>query len=255
MDEFHYLAQYTLGNCYKFLLQEYKNGSSTVEQIEDTLKQIEETRKQVIKCYTLSAEQGFSKAQLKLTEYLNNKVESFKWTLKAADQYDKVAQYLLGNAYEQGMGCEQNNQKALKYFNLSANQGYVDSLFRLGKIYARGELGETKDHSKAIKYMTPIANLTLIEYRNIIFEAQGALSVIYLKNYQEFQDHTEGLKWLKKAADNGFLQSMYKLAEAYEKGLYLILIDIPLAIKWYKKAADKGYKNAIEALKRLDNAT
>lgn len=58
------------------------------------------------------------------------------------------------------------------------------------------------------------------------------------------ENEREGLKWVRKAADNGHIKARYELAKAYEDGKFTLVADEREAFKWYKKAAYQGYVNA-----------
>ncbi len=54
---------------------------------------------------------------------------------KAADMGDEEAQAELGGCYDKGNGVEQDDEKALKYFRLAAEQGNPKGLYGLGLLY------------------------------------------------------------------------------------------------------------------------
>ena len=58
----------------------------------------------------------------------------------------------------------------------------------------------------------------------------------------------EGIKWLKKAAEQGHRVARYKLGIAYEEGTTTISPDEREAFRWYEKA---GYQDYLPALSKL----
>ena len=56
-------------------------------------------------------------------------------------------------------------------------------------------------------------------------------------------DYQEGIKWYKKAAEQGYAESQLNLAVKYHLGQG-IKADKNTAIKWYTKAAEQGHEEA-----------
>ena len=54
------------------------------------------------------------------------------WHGKAAEQGNSNSQYSYGWCYEMGKGVEQDDAKALKWFQKAAEQGQTDALYHLG---------------------------------------------------------------------------------------------------------------------------
>jgi serine/threonine protein kinase len=69
--------------------------------------------------------------------------------VRSAENGDKNAQRQLGEIYFYGRGVKPDYQKAFKYFQLSADQGEVPSLYHLGRCYELG-LGTPRDTAHAI---------------------------------------------------------------------------------------------------------
>lgn len=57
-----------------------------------------------------------------------NYQEAEGWFRKAADQGDPQGQHLLGMMYRDGLGREQDDVEAYKWFTLSATQGHIDAV-------------------------------------------------------------------------------------------------------------------------------
>ena len=92
---------------------------------------VAENTKEAIKWFKLAGEQGDVKAQLKLGYiyyYMDKYIpqdykEAFRWFGLASEQGDAEAQLHLGLMYSAGKGVLINSQEAIKYFQLSAEQG------------------------------------------------------------------------------------------------------------------------------------
>ena len=51
-----------------------------------------------------------------------------------------LAQYNLGQSYYQGVhGLTQSSKRAIEYYTLAAEQGYIDAQYNLGHMYVRGD--------------------------------------------------------------------------------------------------------------------
>jgi TPR repeat protein len=57
------------------------------------------------------------------------------------------------------------------------------------------------------------------------------------------QDHTEAVRWYKKAADQGLARAQFNLCRAYHLGEGVPQDDAE-AVRWLRKAADQGVAKA-----------
>lgn len=117
-------------------------------------------------------------------------------------------------------------------------------------------------------------------------QCQYHVGLDYFVGMQMARNDVEGIKWLEKAGESGYLPAIRKilstysdrcpiemqkplywaskgahlndafcqrwLASLYERGLDHLSIDKDMAKTWYKKAADQGDQKAIEKLKDLE---
>ena len=164
-----------------------------------------------------------------------DKITSFKWFEKAAEQGYPLAQLDLAIMYSRGEGVEKDPKKAFEWLCKAANQGEVTSQAILGIIYTRGKEVE-KDVKKAFEWFEKAANqgFTLAQYK---------LGKRYTDGQGVEKDPKKALEWYKKAAEQGDLQSQYILGDMYSCGKG-VEKDDEQAFKWYKKAAEKGYRVA-----------
>jgi len=58
---------------------------------------------------------------------LQDYAEAVRWYRKAADQGYAIAQYDLGNMYDQGKGVPQNYGEARRWYRKAADQGYTNA--------------------------------------------------------------------------------------------------------------------------------
>ena len=62
----------------------------------------------------------------------------------------------LGACYETGQGCDQNDTKAVEWYEKSANLGFSLAMFNVGNCYKNG-WGVTKDLNQAREWYTKSA--------------------------------------------------------------------------------------------------
>lgn len=94
--------------------------------------------------------------------------------------------------------------------------------------------GVQKDYGKAEEYLTPFAE-------NGNKDAAAVLSSIY----QAINDKKKEMYWLEKAALNGDVNSMFRMAEAYQNG-ESVKKDKKKSFEMYIKAAELGNQDAIK---------
>jgi len=86
-----------------------------------------------------------------------NASKAFEWYLKAAEQNDPAAQYLVANRYFDGNGVPQNNAKGIEFLEKSVNQEFVPAQYQLGEMYVTGQV-LPKNEAKAVKILQKAAN-------------------------------------------------------------------------------------------------
>ncbi len=114
-----------------------------------------------------------------------------------------------------------------------AQSGDAASEFALGEIYYLGFLGE-KDYEKAVEWFKKAA----VQGHK---KAQYNLGYIYFVGKGGFQDYKESFKWFESSSTDP--KAARYLAHMYRDGLG-VKADSKLAMKWYRKAADFGYPDA-----------
>ena len=81
--------------------------------------------------------------------------------------------------------------------------------------------------------------------------AQRVLGVLYLEGDVVEQDYVEGVKWIRKAAEQGDAVAQYSLSACYYCGMG-VEKDYEEAAKWCRKAAEQGFEDAKKELKRFE---
>jgi len=69
-------------------------------------------------------------------------------TIRAAESGDPIAQNILGNRYDNGLGVPQDYTEAVKWYRKAAEQGHASAQFNLGFMYANGQ-GVPQNYSDA----------------------------------------------------------------------------------------------------------
>ena len=115
---------------------------------------------EAIRLWKASAAQGNTTAQCMLAYcletgqcgVLRNRSAAARWYRLAADRgHHATAQNALGCCYKSGVGVEPDYALAVKYFKLSAAQGYTAAMNNLGLSYWHGE-GVDRSEEKARKW-------------------------------------------------------------------------------------------------------
>ena len=75
-------------------------------------------------------------------------------------------------------------------------------------------------------------------------DAQYMLGDMYRFGEGVAQDIAEGVKWYRKAAEQGHLRALYLLGWMYQHGGSRVVKDDREAVKWYRKAAAQGHSEA-----------
>ena len=60
-------------------------------------------------------------------------------SFQAAEQGDEIAQFILGDSYDEGEGVIEDDKEAARWYRLAAEQGDVIAQLNLGVRYAEGE--------------------------------------------------------------------------------------------------------------------
>jgi TPR repeat protein len=74
-------------------------------------------------------------------------------------------------------------------------------------------------------------------------EAHFNLAACYARGWGVAQDQAEAVKWIRKAADQGYPMAQFSLGNCYDNGNGVTKNAVEAA-KWWRKAADQGHINA-----------
>lgn len=234
-------AQYYVGNCYA---QGVGIGSSFA------LGGPRETDACIY--YEKASKQGHSEATNSLGEmYKLGRVLGYRDLKKAfelfkeAAPHSAVAQFNLGEMLEHGNeACLKNEVEAFNCYQKSAEEGYDEGQYALGRMYLKG-VGTQKDESKAFEWYLKAAKQGNGDALYIMGQAyySGNLNGIQ-RNYEQ------AVQYWMKAAEMGHPRSRWAMGYMCEKG-YGVPKDINSAVRWWEAAAALGENNAKIALDNL----
>jgi TPR repeat protein len=165
-----------------------------------------------------AAELGFAEAQFELAmmyfEGRGTPVDrdaALAWARTAAAQGSNPIKYSLALAVLSNEEEPEVNSEVMSWLSSAANEGYSEALFFLAGATAHGDYGLEKNEEKAAEMTLPLAKAGNVEF-------QFALATLYLRG-KSFGEHgrSEGIKWLKKAAEGGQIQAQEMLEEITEE--------------------------------------
>ena len=150
-----------------------------------------------------------------------------------------LAQHLLTDT-----SVENNTEAAVEYLKKAAYNGDVDALYELGELYAKGENGVQKEFTYAFGYY-------LMGALKGDKRAQHKLAFCYLKGRGTTQDFENGIKWLARSANQGYVLAQKDLADLQSTDPRLT--NLPDAYAWYSIiAAYNTDEVGTEAAKRRE---
>lgn len=158
-----------------------------------------------------------------------------------AESGDIASQFLLGKAYDQGEGIEQNFEKAAEWYLKAAKQGNVDAQFNLAVSYENGQ-GVKRNLDTAVSWYLKAAEQGDAD-------AQFNLGELYAEGREMDPDLAEATKWYRKAAEQGDteaqerVQKLIGLSRSHDSKKPFIPEDYK-DILWPKNKKRKGYRVA-----------
>lgn len=147
-------------------------------------------------------------AQNLIVDSLNNAFanEDYKSALEFANQIpdNHRAQYILGILYFYGLGVKGNEQRAINYFQKSAEGNNPDAMNYLGQIYYKGTTETSQNLEEAKKWFQKAADMHDTD-------AMYQLGYMYQNGIGVPIDYEEAKKWYQKAADMGLKRAQDQL--------------------------------------------
>jgi len=146
-----------------------------------------------------------------------------KALIQKADAGDAEAQFRVGSAYDTGTGAPRSGTKAMKYYLMAAQQGNAEAQNSVGSVFQA-----RKKYSEALKwYQQASAQNHAVATNNLGYLYDLGLGVA--------QDRQKGLELYSKAANLGWAESMWNMANLYGAG-QLGTVDMMSACIWTVRA-------------------
>ncbi|MBT0956951.1 sel1 repeat family protein [Alphaproteobacteria bacterium KMM 3653] len=158
----------------------------------------------------------------------------------AAEAGNANAQNLLGAAYENGNGVEQNIETAIAWYEKSAAQDFPRALHNLGIIYADGEHGITPDPEKA-------RGLFEKALQQDYSRSYSNLGILYEQGRGVPRDLAKAAELYRQGDAGGDRNSTYNLANFMRQGIEMEE-NLEGARALYAKAADLGHAESFNSL-------
>ncbi|MBI3736524.1 SEL1-like repeat protein [Candidatus Sumerlaeota bacterium] len=159
-----------------------------------------------------------------------------------AESGNADAQFLLGAAFDQGIGIEANPAGAIRWVTQSAEAGQTVAMNYLGWMYVEGR-GAPKDNTAAIAWFSRAADLgdtgAMHNLGWMLADGKGVP-----------KDEAKAVEWFRKGAELGSARNMGNLGIFYNKGCG-VPKDANAAIEWFQKAARLGDETSQKNLKTL----
>lgn len=156
---------------------------------------------------------------------------------KGVQNGDAEAMFLLGYCYLDGVVVEENEQEAIRLWELAAEKGNVDSMNSLGMILENSK--HPQDRERTFQLYRKAAETSLDGLCN--------LGHCYSDGIGTDKDDKKAVECYRIAAENGSAQGQYDLAVCYRNGEG-VKQDFAKAVELYEKAIAQGHSNAMSNL-------
>ena len=171
-------------------------------------------------------------------EKAKKKYPDAKSLMAAANKGDVDAQYLLGIKYKNGDGMIKDIGEAAKWFRKAAAQEYAPAQYELAMCYESlvDENGRQLDEATAARAAYALYRAAALKG---YAPAQLETGLCHREtNRGTYANPHEALKWIKAAAEQGYLEAQTTLGDCYSDEWYGV--NFNEAVKWYRKAAERG---------------
>ena len=147
----------------------------------------------------------------------------------AAEHGILKASHNLGVACAGGLGTEQNFKEAARWHLLAAQNGDAHAQLRWASAPLRLVL------STLVPSFQPTSRLALAP--------PSSLGFAYFKAKGVPRSPKDGMRWYRKAADQGLADAQYEVGAGYSNGEG-VPKNFREAVRWYRKAAEQGHAQA-----------
>ena len=224
------LAFYDLGKLYSMEKSDLKEDEKSFEFYEKALQgfiQIESKAKKVKPYLQYQIAMMYFKG---LGTLVDNQ-KALEYFEKSAELGNQYAKRLLAFEYISGKNFEQNIEKGIALLTECADSGDAFSCYKLGNLYLKGET-INQDLDKAEKYLLSAEDNEYTQY---------ALGKLYLQ--KEKYDIEKAILYFEKSADKNMWAS-YQLGRLYILGADGLEKDKEKAMKFLNLSAEQGNEYA-----------
>jgi uncharacterized protein len=196
--------------------------------------------------YRVAKEKAAALEEIKVDKFMNKNIpQELKFLTNDAQNGIASAQYKLGMVYANGEVLQQDNEQAVNWYRLAAEQGHSESQYALGLMYVKG-LGVLTSEVEAIKWFRFYLGQTTIKLGQTNIQEQHTIYGLAKRNV------IAALKILADDARNGMATAQYYLGDLYRDGIGVSRNSV-LAYVWYNLSALQGNDNSAEQLIVLEN--
>jgi TPR repeat protein len=144
--------------------------------------------------------------------------------LERANTGDTSAQFLLANAYDSGRGAPRDGKEAMRWYRKAADRGYAEAQNSVGS----GLQAEKRYAEALIWYEKASAQNHAVATNNLAYLHDLGLGVT--------QDRKRAFALYSRAADLGWAEAMWNLANMYGAGQLGTPPDLAAACTWTVRA-------------------
>ncbi len=150
-------------------------------------------------------------------------------------EYNTQNQKNLGVIFYKGTPlCNPNEERAIYWFTQAANNGNIESMLHLGKIYINNNNKE-----EAMKWYKKAA---------VLDDKKGAYTYAF-RLYEYKIDWKESFTWMKLSAENKHVPAQFLLGLFYKCGIGTP-VNHEKAFYWFNLAAENGYEQSYSHIGR-----
>ncbi|MCA1978499.1 MAG: hypothetical protein LDL19_04615 [Thiobacillus sp.] len=203
------------------------------------------------------------------------------WLARAAALGYTPAEFYYGMAYSYGQGVPADDVQAVEWYRRAADKGYMEAQSSLSWRYLKGKTLPLDEPTGLAWARKAAAQGNELSMQNLVIRLmargdaagrdearlwierlaqrgsalhQNMLGIIRGGHTPEFgqagRDHSEALRWWRKAAAQGYAAAELNLGDAYLKG-WGVKASAQEARRWYARAAARGNPDAEGKLSEL----
>jgi len=167
--------------------------------------------------------------------------KAFSLYLKAAEQGDVDAMFIVGGMYMKGQGTGVNTAEAFRWlYNAAINgRSSKESERILAEFFVTGK-NVPQNYEEALHWYELAAN-------GGDFEAQSELGYLYFTGKVGEKDYKKAAHWFELAARNDYPLAQYNMGILWYTGNGVDTVDMIKAYAWFSLAAANGYGSGVVA--------